>query len=262
MGDDDGREVEDLGEPVQGVPCHPNIFEPAPDADWQDYVKRLDTLEKQHRHLVAHDDVFWQLTAVMSGNPTVASTGGYFHGVVREMYARSLLVGLRALVDRTSGADSLYRLLADMAHDRRGITLARAGAQWGLERADDVWSFALGAGQRVLTPKLILADQQVLAAAVEPVRDYANATVAHLTRSVVPTPPEVRQVRAALVECFRIIWRYTLLLTGAEIAHPVPIVAQDWTSIFWEPWLAEGADLPEHRTLDHMVAAARKEWTP
>ena len=58
-------------------------------------------------------DTFWELQEVAKENPRILNPGSFFDSLCRN-YVEAPPVGIRSLVDRSGGSQSLWRLLVEV----------------------------------------------------------------------------------------------------------------------------------------------------
>lgn len=216
---------------------------------------KLRRVEEQLFHLTHVDDVFWQVQAVIRGNPDI-NVGTVFQDWIERCYVDSVTVGLRRLADRGRNVISLWRVLQEMlsvaSHLSRERYLSLHDGPLR-HRAEKWWGKLVGTSETYVTQGVIRAKQQELQAALNKVAAFANQNVAHLAAG--PTHPATTfdDVRQSIVAAFRLYRWCSLVLKSEDPRSPVPKIQTNWLQVFRVPWIRPGMDVPKYRTLDELL---------
>src|SRR5262245_21338362 len=97
----------------------------------EEWRGRLKHLSSDRTHLAHLDDMVWQVQAVVDQSD-VARRDGTFVKWMGACYTDAIVTGIRRLVDRTKGTDSVARLLDEMQrHASVVLTRERFRRPWG-----------------------------------------------------------------------------------------------------------------------------------
>lgn len=204
----------------------------------------LDLLREVNNQLshIFHLRMVWRKTLEMlNANPAFQTDLPYFFAIVTELYATSQAAAVRRQIqDRGLAHRNMRRLLHDLELARTTITRQwfRArylGDPFSQALADEVFDrFSLG-GDTVAQAWIDFA-RRWLEVVSGNVRQYVDLRIAHEDHSspvVIPTFAELDAVLEALGEVDR---QLHLLLLGADLDGPEPIIPFNWAAGLEVPW--------------------------
>ena len=225
----------------------------------EQWRSRLKNISSDLMHLAHLDDVFWQVQAVVDQSQ-VAQRDGTFIKWMGDCYTHAIVTGVRRLVDRTKGTDSLFRLLEEMGRKSATMLTRQSFREtWGedqAERCDNCFDLLGANGSDHIPASVIDGKLKELHNATVAVVDFANKAVTHrgLKRSILLKT--YRQIRESIVGVFLVAqWCETLLTCGTP-ANPVPIMQGNWLVVFEGPWLESAIHVPKYRHLDELLREA------
>lgn len=220
-------------------------------ARWQEWTEDLFS---ETQILMEMDLVFWGLKATIDMNGH-KSQARLFLSILTEQYERSMLVGIRALTDRSGGEQqSAIKLLLEMI-EHAGIAITRerfarffgddANGQYHAEYGFDRLA---GTGNTVI-PRYVFQEKiSDLERAASTCREYATAHIvhrlSHRNSKQKPSPEDWRSVLIKVWDCIRWI---KFLLNGTFVQR-VPFWAVSPFGFIDKPLLESGQQMPDYQS--------------
>ena len=225
-----------------------------PESHRAEWTKQIDAITQEVYAIHHHRDLWRQLAEITQAAKLPASV---FFDALTMWYAATQSVAVRRQLDTSKGTVSLVRLLEDLERHRGLVTREWHVSLWVGENPElvidkgDGWmwtpfldeaqaNFDKFAGERAhehLDRGVVQADIARLKEAGASVQKYVNEAIAHATlrrQSAVVTYAELNGAIDVLAE---LVGKYTSLLKAEAIAQFEPVIQQDWTAIFRQPWI-------------------------
>jgi hypothetical protein len=166
---------------------------------------------------------------------------------VANLYADSVVMGIRRQTDYREQSVSLVGLLTDMIQHPEVMTRERyfqLSISGGMSRDDPVevaminsaFDKYAGPGGDYVDPVIVEQDVERLRTVSTKVRAYVNRRVAHRTRTDVSVPT-FAELNAALDELDVVLRRYYLLLTAATLYSTTPTMQYNPWVPLTVPWI-------------------------
>lgn len=191
-----------------------------------------------------------QYQEILDDNGTLPDS--YWWGFMRDIYGITQAVAVRRLADEHKDAQSLGKLVAEIASDPERITQEFWLGLWSntdrlaIMDAENAWRKQYGGTvDRYLDPVIPQADLQTLRDESEKVKDYVDRHLAHMDRQPLPASdlPTLDEVHDAVDVIGELFSKYSNLFTAGSWAFLEPVVQYDWKAVFRVPWMKPGSGL-------------------
>jgi hypothetical protein len=204
------------------------------------WVRLLNSIDDEVTTLLRHQST-WESFRKAIAHSKVAASNPYFPLWVSELYASTVAIGIRRMVDDDDRTGSFVQLLQKMqAQPQR---LSREWFIGGVElpmaqRLDRTFTAYGDPGQTgCFDPAVARNDLESLRTLSQSVRKYANQHVAHAQRTRSADIPTFGDIQAVLDHLLVLTRKYTLLLRQADRIQGPPVIQEPWMRIFTQAWL-------------------------
>ena len=216
-----------------------------------EWKEQLETLAGACFNLAHIDAVFWQVHAIFGKNDALQEGEPVFQNWMVQCYARSLAVGLRALVDNRKDVVSFKKLVGDMIkHREQVLTRERCVALYTDSRQAQRNFDALAGERATFVPKRVLKrwsdDLDSLNARI---RDYCNQNITHLKPNLSPVGLTSTDLRLGLRAVQKMLEDCEFLLKASVLMSMEPAIQGLWTVPFRTIWIPPGKKLPPFERL-------------
>ncbi len=204
------------------------------------WVRLLMSIDDEVTTLLRHQAT-WESFRAAVANSKAAAANPYFPLWVSEMYAATVTIGIRRMVDDDDRTGSFVQLLQKMQAEPQRLT-----REWfigGVElpmaqRLDQTFTAYGDPGQTgYFDPLVAISDLEELRTISRGVRKYANQHVAHAQRTRSADIPTFGDIHAVLDHLLALIRKYTLLLRQTDRVQGPPVIQEPWMRIFTQAWL-------------------------
>jgi AbiU2 len=208
------------------------------DPKYKKWIKNLEKISNEISDLVLSKHVFQRIYEIVNDNNEI-NKGNLFYDWLSKHYGQSSLMGIRRLIDKNKKTLSLYVLLQDCAENNdklsRSLHISLYSDEMkglGESQFDDL----AGEDNNSFPKSEIEKDIDKLENIRELLKSHINKKIAHLDKKEhgkIPTLLEIYNSVDALVE---IAHKYSLIFTAADHKF-MPVIQNDWESIFKTPWI-------------------------
>lgn len=210
------------------------------------WVSLLRGIDNEVTTLFRHQAT-WESFRKVVVNSEVAAANPYFPSWVSELYAATMAIGIRRVVDDDDRTGSFVQLLQTMQSDPQRLTREWfiGGVELPMAQHLDR-TFTLYGDPQMLghfDSSMARDDLEELRTISHRVRKYANQHVAHAQRTKSADIPTFGDIRAVLDHLLELIRKYTLLLRQTDRIQGPPVIQEPWMRIFTQAWI-QAADLP------------------
>ena len=213
-----------------------------PDALFTKWSVWLKTTEGEITWLAVHRHVFQEVRKIVRDNPRIQKPSA-FYTWMENAYVTDITVRLRRQLDQDLRTVSFWNLLRALSEQPEAMSRQRYIAMYRgsvVERfADrDFDRFAIP-GEPHIDAALVKKDLALLEDAWNVVKEYINRRITHTDQrdaSYLPKFDDLDKCQDLLEE---LLIKYTMLFTGANLMHVLPVFQNDWQAVFREPWIAQ-----------------------
>ncbi len=216
------------------------------DESFQRLDQWLTVIENDIVQLRASQYIFWEVQKIVSGNPKV-NVENAFHEWMGAVYANSMSVGIRRLVDgdRKNKSISFVRLLKEIQRHPSILSRVRYRSVFGargklpVSSADNDFDRHVGLGEDHVSQEAITKEIKDLRDATVGLNRYVDKRVAHYDRREFKEILTFGDIDDALDHLEAMLRRYILLFRAADLISATPCFQYDWKVIFRVPWISE-----------------------
>jgi len=207
---------------------------------WQEQMKEI--THSLAWYLTSHM-IFREVQSIVQANQKIQSPPLFYKWLKRN-YGDSVAVGIRKLIDKGEGTDSLRNLIERIKKHPDAITrdyFVSCYDKW-LQKdgvADEEFDKFTNKGDMELSVGKLDSDIQQLDKATRIIKDYTDKWVAHLDKNRKKQPiPTIEDIDNALQDIDEVFRKYHHLLLGSNMTA-MPIIQSDWRKPLRHAWIKD-----------------------
>ena len=207
---------------------------------WETWLK---TVSQEIEHLAASQQIYRETVKIILSNGSLPKEN-IFLDFLQEWYVHSIVMGLRRQLKTGDANVSLVGLLKDVAgascflSRERFVNLVIYDGR-GTKQPNETFDKYVGKGTQFLASQKICEDLRKFKDIAKKCEEYADRLVAHRDKRGVPEVPIYKDLEEALTFMSDLLKKYSLLIRGNELRTVQPVIPQNWTVIFKQPWIQE-----------------------
>lgn len=208
------------------------------DPKYQKWLKSLGKIRSEISELVLSRHVFQRIYEIVTINQEI-NKGNLFYDWLSKNYGQSSLMGIRRLIDKDKKTLSLYVLLQDCLENNNKLSRKLHISLYSDEMkglGENQFDDLAGKNNNSFPKSEIEKDIYKLDNIRELLKSHINKKIAHLDKKEhgkIPTLLEIYNSVDTLVE---IAHKYSLIITAVDHKF-MPVIQNDWESIFKTPWI-------------------------
>lgn len=216
-------------------------------AEWLAMSKKI---ENALADLRADQVIFNGFMEVVESNPELPDNNLFIVWAWRN-YLFSAAMAIRRLISKHPNDVSLVNLLEGikrqphiLSRERHASLFKGTGFENDATFINAGFDDAVGKGRDALDESDIAKDIESLRAVAEPLRIYANKTIAHADRNAdsIRTLPTIRDLNDSMDLLEAVYNKYYFLLNAGSIEFP-KVAQVPWKEVFLKPWKSDKRNL-------------------
>ena len=209
----------------------------------------LDDIKNEVQALVVHNYIFGETQKLIRANPKLVETPSHYYVFLAQVFANSMVLGVRRQVDAGPDSVSLRKLLLLL---REHPTIASREYYLSLYETSQIKDqadthFDQFADKAAASPswRFFQEDIDELSAKTVKIRHYADRRIAHRdSRDLKYDEPHLNELTDAIKCLERTTVKYLALLKAEVLGTLLPTFQYDWQRIFTFPWIERNSHDP------------------
>jgi len=203
---------------------------------WRRWIKAIDNTI--YMPIRIYTPIFKGYIQILEKNPSMRKPF-HFHEWILHNHSNTILLTMRKIADKDPRSHSVRRLLGDVLHNNKSLTLRSYMHRCPKNFKDTHLNFWRSVcGDHDFIPKgIVQRDLNEIKKLTEKARKAVNQTIAHISKDRKYRTFEFDSIYADIEKTLQIFQKYSVLLRCPEDNSIEAVITHDWRKIFKIKWI-------------------------